>query len=659
MKQGTLIMKDGIKFLLCASMIWISCGQVLGQPGYDPHKAFDPSFDGASKSACRSGDGYPGPAYWQNRTDYALEARLDTAANVISGTARITYTNNSPDELPFLWLALDQNRFSVESRSARMSATAPSFNGGFIITSVEIQRKGKSEKVEYLINDTRMQVRLPQPMKPHGDRLELTIRYSFPIAPAGMGRSGFLRTEHGTIYDVAQWYPRMQVYDDISGWNNLPFLGGGEFYLEYGTIDFRVTVPADLLVIGSGTLLNPKIVLTKVEQERLARAHRSDSTVAIRTLADVTSNKKSSSGMRTWHFRMENTRDVVWAASKAFLWDAARINLPDGKASLAIAAYPVESAKDTTWLRCVQYLKQSVEIFSRDWYPYPYDVAGAVGGPVGGMEYPTIIFGSWKISRKGMWIVANHEIGHEWFPMIVGSNERVHAWMDEGFNTFIDIYATEKFNGGEFAPKRDNEYAPKGGNPAREIVTYLKSPDSQPIVSYADAIPNKYVHPLEYYKAALGLVLLREDILGADRFDYAFKEYIRRWAYKHPTPFDFFRAMNNGSGENLNWFWKGWFVENWKLDQAVRDVKYVDDDPAKGALITVVNNDQMVMPLSVKYTEENGRTETRKFPVEVWERSGEFTFRASSTSRLRSVVVDPEERLPDVNSTNNVWPRQR
>lgn len=649
-------MKHGFPFLLYGFITVLSCGQVLGQSGYDPHKAFDPDFDAGSKSVCRSSDGYPGPGYWQNRADYALEARLDTATNVVSGTARITYTNNSPDALPYLWLALDQDQFSAGSRSARIFGNASGFTGGFTISKVGILTNGRTEKVEYLINDTRMQVRLPQPLKPHGGRLILNIDYSFPIPPGGMGRSGFVRTKHGTIYDVAQWYPRMQVYDDIAGWNNLPFLGPGEFYLEYGTFDCRVTVPADLLVIGSGTLLNPKSVLTKIELQRLARARQSDSTVAIRTVDDVTSSRNHPTGMRTWHFSMTNTRDVVWAASSAFLWDAARINLPGGKKSLAIAAYPVESAKDTTWRRCAQYLKQSVEIFSRDWYPYPYDEAGAVAGPVGGMEYPAVIFGGWKISRKGMWLIANHEIGHEWFPMIVGSNERVDAWMDEGFNTFIDIYATEKFNKGEFAPKRDGEYAPKGGNPAREIVSFLKSPDSQPVMSYADAIPGKYVHTLEYYKAALGLVLLREYILGPDRFDYAFREYIRRWAYKHPKPFDFFRAMNNGAGENLNWFWKGWFVNDWKLDQAVKEVKYVDNDPSKGALITVSNNNQMVMPLTVKYTEENGRAETRRFPVEVWERSGEFTFRCNTTSKLKSVVVDPEERLPDIDTSNNSWP---
>jgi aminopeptidase N len=228
--------------------------------------------------------------------------------------------------------------------------------------------------------------------------------------------------------------------------------------------------------------------------------------------------------------------------------------------------------------------------------------------------------------------------------------------MDEGFNTFIDIYATEEFNNGQFAPKRDHEYAPKGGNPAREIVPLLLDPDSQPIMSFADGIPGKYVHPLEYYKAALGLVLLREVVLGKERFDYAFRRYISSWAFKHPTPFDFFRSMNNGAGENLSWFWKGWFIENWKLDQAVKEVSYVDGDTAKGALITIVNNDQMVMPVTVRVREESGHSKTINLPVEIWERSGEWTFQVDSRSSITSVVLDPEEQLPDVNPANNIWP---
>jgi hypothetical protein len=652
-------MNKNICALLCGigSLCFLSL-LAYAQSRYDPHKAFDPMFDGGSKDGYRGSDGMPGPAYWQNRADYSIDACLDESNKSIAATVRITYTNNSPDQLAYIWLALDQNQFGRDSRSSRSSSTSPRFNGGFALHSVEVEQHGKKTKGEYLIDDTRMQVRLPVPMRPGGDKLTLTIAYSFPVPPAGVGRSGMLETKNGAIYAIAQWYPRMQVYDDITGWNVLPFLGAGEFYLEYGDFDYRVTVPADQVVVGSGRLLNPTEVLTRVEMSRFTKARGSDSTVSIRSLDDIVHphTRPPKKQMRTWHFRMENSRDVVWASSKAFIWDAARIDLPEGKTALAMGVYPEESATDSAWNRCTQYIRQSVEIFSRSWYVYPYPEAVAVGGPVGGMEYPGVIFGSWKATGRSLWVIANHEIGHEWFPMIVGSNERVNTWMDEGFNTFIDIYATEEFNKGEFAPKRDNEYAPKGGNPAREIVPFLLSPESQPIISYADAIPGKYVHPLEYYKTALGLVLLREYVLGKDRFDYAFRNYIRHWAYKHPAPFDFFRAMNNAAGENLNWFWRGWFVDNWKLDQAVKDVKYVDGDTARGALITIVNNDQMVMPVTMRIGEANGHTETVRLPVEIWERSGEWTFPYNSTSSIRSVVIDPEEQLPDVDPANNIWP---
>ncbi len=649
---------------ISAIVAWLVLGTAspaYSQSGYDPHRAFDPLFDSQSKSPYRSSNGEPGPLYWQNRADYRIDARLDVASNTIAGTVRIAYTNNSPDQLSYLWVALDQNQLRRVSRGAKLSLSPPQFNGGFAIESVELIRNGKKSKPEYIVDDTRMQVRLPVPLGAHGGKLTVVIVYSFPIPPAGLARTGLLATKNGTIYDIAQWYPRMEVYDDLAGWNVLPFLGPGEFYCEYGDFDYRVTVPANQLVVGSGQLVNASSVLTRTELQRLARARKSDSTVTVRGLDDVTrsAGERVSGQMRTWHFRMQNARDVVWASSTSFLWDAARINLPEGKSALAMAVYPVESALDTTWKRCTQYVKHSVEIFSRDWFPYPYGEATAVGGPVGGMEYPGVIFGSWKASRKGMWIVANHEFGHEWFPMIVGSNERVNAWMDEGFNTFIDISATAEFNGGEFAPKRDNEYAPKGGNPAREIVPYLLSADSQPVVTFADAIPGKYVHTLEYYKAALGLVLLREDILGKDRFDYAFRTYIRRWAYKHPSPMDFFRTMNNAAGENLDWFWKGWFIEKWNLDQAVSEVSYVQGDSAKGALVTIKNLGQLVMPVTIRIDEANGRSTMVHLPVEIWERSGDYTFQAGSTSRIISVIIDPEERLPDIDPANNRWSSSR
>lgn len=653
------------KFYLLLSTIFFicflpACLPAQQETGYDPHKAFDPSFDDNPGTYYRSASGQPGPGYWQNRADYKIKALLDDKKNEVSGNVEITYTNFSPDNLQYVWLQLDQNQFKDSSRSALTSGVFSfrrKFEGGDNIKSVKIVLNGKTMPANYIITDTRMQIRLPEVLKAKGGKLKILIDYSFNVPPENMGRSGYMESKNGKIFDIAQWFPRMAVYDDLVGWNNLPFLGGGEFYLDYGNYDYSVTVPWYMIVVGSGELLNPKQVLTAKEIQRLNEARSSDKTVFIRSAGEINdqSTRPVHSGDLTWHFKMDNSRDVSWAASKAFIWDAARINLPGGKKSLAMSVYPVESEGDSAWGRSTEYLKNSVEIFSKDWFVYPYPNAVNVAGPVGGMEYPGIIFCGYRAKRKVLWMVTNHEIGHNWFPMIVGSDERENAWMDEGFNTFIDVLSFKHFNNGEYYPKRDGEYAPKGGNPAREIVPYLLSKDSQPIVTYADAIKGQYVHTLEYYKTALALVTLRNYVLEKDRFDYAFKTYINRWAYKHPSPEDFFRSMNDASGEDLNWFWKGWFIKNWKLDQAVTGVKYVDGDPSKGALIRIENKDRMVMPVVVQVKESNGKTGTIKLPVEIWEKSGQFTFNYNSTSLIDTVKIDPDEKLPDIDLSNNVW----
>ncbi len=644
-------------FIICLFPFIIFAQQ---EKPYNPRAAFDPLFDNNPGTYYRSASGKPGPGYWQNQADYKINATLDDKNNEVSGNVEITYTNNSPDNLHYIWLQLDQNRFKDSSRSAAVSGFNPraeKFNGGDNIKSVKIILRGKVQTADYLITDTRMQIRLPEALGAKGGKLKILIDYSFKVPPQNMGRCGWMDSKNGKIFDIAQWFPRMEVYDDLIGWNTLPFLGAGEFYLDYGNYDYSITVPWYMIVVGSGELLNQQQVLTRQEINRLNEARKSDKTVFIRTANEINdpSSRPVQKGNLTWHFKMINARDVSWAASKAFIWDAARINLPGGKKSLAMSVYPIESAGDSAWGRSTEYLKRSVEIFSKHWYVYPYPNAVNVGGPVGGMEYPAIVFCSYRARGKSLWMVTNHEIGHTYFPMIVGSDERENAWMDEGFNTFIDVLSYIHFNNGEYYPKRDGEYAPKGGNPAREIVPVILSKDAQPIVSYADQINGRYVHPLEYFKTAFGLVMLRNYVLGKKRFDYAFRTYIRRWAFKHPSPEDFFRTMNDAAGENLNWFWKGWFVKNWKLDQAVKDVKYIDGDTAKGALITIENKDRMVMPVVVQIKQANGKTGEVKLPVEVWEHSGTYTFRYNSTGLIDTVRIDPKEQLPDIDLSNNIW----
>jgi Peptidase family M1 domain len=625
---------------------------------YEPSALFSPLYYSEKGNEFHSANGAPGAKYWQNRVDYWLNAAIDTTSKMLSASEKITYTNNSPDPLQFLWLQLDQNTYKKDARSNFATAFSPGPNqhtDGYQIESVYVERDKISAKADFIITDTRMQIRLPKAVLPNGGIITLNIKYRYKIPGNFGGRTDYFDTKNGKIYEIAQWFPRMCVYDDTRGWDTLPFLGAGEFYLEYGDIDYQVTVPADMIVAGSGELLNPKEVLTAKQVSRLDAARNSDKTIMIRSSEEVTdpSSRPANKGTLTWHFKMMNTRDVALGASKAYIWDAARVNLPGGKKSLSMSVYPVESAGDGAWGRATEYLKKSIEYFSAKWFVYPYPVAVNEAGIAGGMEYPGIVFDG--INDKGgelYWVTA-HEIGHNWFPMIVGSDERRFAWMDEGFNTFIDIYAADEFNHGEYAPKRDGEYAPGKGNPADEIVPIISDPNAPTIMTAADAISEKYRHPLAYFKPAFGMVLLREQILGHNRFDYAFKNYIHNWAYKHPQPDDFFRSMDNGGGEDLSWFWKGWFYNNWSLDLALIDARYIDKDPKKGIQVTVANKEQMAMPFTVEVKLKDGSKKRMYLPVETWLQNKAITFTIPTTTEAENVTIDPDAALPDMNRKNN------
>jgi len=626
--------------------------------GYVPSDLFSPGFYSDKGNEFHSANGAPGAKYWQNRVNYGLDATIDTNAKTLACTEKIAYTNNSPDALGYLWLQLDQNTYKKDARSNFSTGFAPrtdQHTDGYNIQSVYINTGKTAIKADFIINDTRMQIRLPNSVPANGGVIGLTIKYSYKMPGDFGGRNDYTDTKNGKIYEVAQWFPRMCVYDDTHGWDTLPFLGPGEFYLEYGDIDYKVTTPADMIVAGSGELLNPAEVLTTKQIARLNEARNSDKTVMIRTAAEVTdpSTQLKKSGTLTWHFKMLNTRDVAFGASKAYIWDAARVNLPEGKKSLSMSVYPVESAGNDAWGRATEYLKKSIEYFSAKWFVYPYPVAVNEAGIAGGMEYPGIVFDG--ITDKGdelYWVTA-HEIGHNWFPMIVGSNERRYAFMDEGFNTFIDVYAADEFNHGEYTPKRDGEYAPGKGNPADEIVPIIADPNAPVIMTSADAVSEKYRHAIEYFKPAFGMVLLREQILGKDRFDYAFRNYIHNWAFKHPQPEDFFRSMDNGGGEDLSWFWRGWFYNNWSLDLALVDAKYVNKDPKQGLQVTVANKGQMVMPCAVEVKLKGGSKYRMQLPVETWLQNKAITFIIPTTAEAESVTVDPDAALPDVNRGNN------
>jgi hypothetical protein len=632
----------------------------FSQSRFDPKEAFNPQFYPYPGNEFRSAGGEPGPRYWQNRADYSIQCELDTANHRIKGELVLRYTNNSPDQLRFLWLQLDQNIYKKESRASSTTTEAggrwanAKFTAGYSIESVSVEMNGRTYAPIHTINDTRMQVWLQDAISSSGGKANLKIAFSFDIPEYGTDRMGRLKTKNGWVYEIAQWYPRVAVYDDMQGWNTMPYLGAGEFYLEYGDVDFSITAPANLLIVGSGELQNPQDCFTPEQLKRYQDARNSNKTVIIQGEKDVQDKKtKAKQGQSTWKFKIQQTRDVAWAASKAFMLDAAMINLPSGKKSLAMSAYPVESTKDkkgNDWRRSTEMVKASIEHYSRLWYEYPYPAAVNVAGLVGGMEYPGIVFCSYEAVGSGLWGVTDHEFGHTWFPMIVGSNERKYAWMDEGFNTFINDLSTKAFNKGEF---HEQSFFTDPASSFMVKATFGEHMDG--LFNIPDVIQQENLGLSAYSKPAQMLHALRDLVLGPARFDSAFRAYIHRWAFKHPTPWDFFHTMENVSGEDLGWFWRGWVFNTWKIDQSVKTVKYLEDDPAKGAELTIENLEKMPMPVTVLIKESNGKEHKIQLPVEIWQRGPEWIFRVPTTSDIKEVKLDPDNKLPDWNRDNNSW----
>ena len=640
-----------LALLVCSASL-----SLHAQSNYDHRETFHPQFYPYPGNEMRSASGEPGPRYWQNRADYSIQCRLDTATHSITGELIVTYTNNSNDALRFVWLQLDQNIYKIDSRASATTTEAGGrwanggFTDGYQISGLQIESMGAwSAPSQQSITDTRMQVWLKSPLA-KGEKLRLKMSYQFAIPEYGTDRMGRLLTKNGWVYEIAQWFPRMCVYDDLQGWNTMPYLGAGEFYLEYGDIDFSVTAPANIIVVGSGELLNPKECYTLTQQKRWEQAAASNTTVMIRSASEVSdASSRPTAASLTWKFKISNARDAAWAASKAFIIDAAKIDLPSGKKSLAISAYPEESIGKNGWQRSTEMVKGSIEYYSKKWFEYPYPAATNVAGIVGGMEYPGIVFCSSKSMGEELWGVTDHEFGHTWFPMIVGSNERKYAWMDEGFNTFINDLSTEAFNKGEFKPT----FFPEPSAPFMVKMTFGDKSDG--LYNIPDVIQQNNLGVTAYLKPGQMLTQLREQVLGAERFDMAFKEYIRRWAFKHPSPWDFFHTIENVSGEELGWFWRGWVLNNWKLDVAVRDVRYKKGDITNGIEVTIENLEKMVMPVNVKVIETNGTEHVLSLPVEIWQRGAKWTFDVPTTSEIKQVSVDPEKKLPDFDRANNTW----
>jgi hypothetical protein len=623
-----------------------------------PPHATDPSpfrpLDLPAPNEIRTGSGRPGPRYWQQQANYRIAATLDPARNEVRGRETIQYVNNSSDRLSYLWLFVEQNLCAPTSVTNQLNQpplvflgasfdfSCQGFNGGLTLDSLRIA----GANAKYTIYGTTMRIDLPAPLA-SGASVLIDAAWRFNVPPQGGGRMG----HDGPLYEIAQWYPRMAVYDDVRGWNHEPYIGAGEFYLEYGNFDVSLTVPASYIVAATGELANPEQVLTSAQRTRLAAARKSGTPVAIITAEEV--GKLESTRPRvyaegelsalnpvpslTWHYTASNVRDFAFAAGPNFRWDAS------GYEGILIESLYRPTADK--WPEVNRMGREAIRYFSEQWYHYPWSHATTVEGPIEGMEYPMLTFTPNSPSGEDQqWVIA-HEFGHEWFPMTVGSNERLYPWMDEGFNTFIDLGNAAKYFSG--TPYGDSIEV----HPLQLYSEHARAGEEQPLISNPTQVHDLFW--VGYQKPALMMQMLRYEVLGRERFDAAFREYIKTWAFKHPTPADFFRMMRDESGMDLDWFWRGWIYNTARLDQAVDSVAARPDG---GSNVYLTNRGTMVMPAELSLTFADGSKSTVKLPVEMWNLGPEFVYRVPGKKTVRFVTIDPRNALPDVDRGNNGWP---
>ncbi len=619
-----------------------------------PDKTIFSPLDLPTPNGMRTATGMPGEDYWQQQVDYRIEVTLNVEQESVAATAHVTYTNNSPQDLPYVWISLEQNLFRADSDGSRFTPPGsrfnnrPDFEGG---VTVDYVRAGDKE-LKLAVHDTIGRIDLLEPVRAKGGTTEFEISWSFRIPDYGADRMGIRRCDQGTIYQLAQWFPAVCKFDDVHGWNTLPYLGQGEFYTDFGSYDVKITAPRGHVVCATGVLRNAGEVLSEEQLRRLILANTSRQTVTIRSATEVGTDEaaKPGEGPLTWHFHADKVRSFAWTSSDATIWDASSIIWDDDSTTLIQSVYPQEAR--SAWKESTQMLKHSIEHYSEKWFRYPYPTATNVSGMVGGMEYPMIIFCGEDSNKEGLHSVTSHEIGHNWFPMVVNTDERRAAWMDEGFNTFMntydryDVYDAE-VNGGEM-PEEDS------GFNARSMARLMSRPNVQPLAMPSDQIRPEWLGMLAYYKTATAMQMLREVVLGPERFDPAFREYIQAWAFKSPQPADFFRCMENGTGAELAWFWRSWFIENVPLDQAIVSV---DQSIASGlARITIANKQEMVMPVFLEIEFTNGEKMDYNMPVYVWYYTNLWTADVAIGDReIKRVIIDRKRVMPDLNRRNNNW----
>jgi hypothetical protein len=685
----------------------------------------------------RTGSGAPGPRYWQQKADYDIAVELNDDNQTISGKETITYHNNSPETLTYLWLQLDQNILARDnltsktavtqvrdSAAAKMLATSLDligFDGGHKIKSVT---DATGKPLPYTINYTMMRVDLPQPLRP-GEKYVFSVEWSYKIGDRMIDgqRSGleYFPEDGNYVYTIAQWFPRMCVFDDVNGWQNKQFLGRGEFALPFGDYRVKITVPADHIVAATGTLQNAAQVLNKTELERLERAKTSfDKPVIIVTQAEAVQKEKSRSReKKTWEFAADNVRDFAFASSRKFIWDAMAVKIGD-KTPLAMSFYPKEG--NPLWEReSTKAVKNTLEVYSRMTIDYPYPVAISVHAASIGMEYPMICFNFGRPNKDGSYSDATrtrmisviiHEVGHNFFPMIINNDERQWTWMDEGINSFVQLVTQlERY-------PNDNWTR---GKP-EHLVSYMKGDKDlqRPLMTNSEQVIQFGAE--QYQKAATALYILRETVMGRELFDKAFKEYANRWAFKHPMPADFFRTMEDASAVDLDWFWRGWFYTTDHVDVSLDEVKWYrlrseqptleksvsarrssvsggsasgmnQDFSAGPQPLTVLPTDErfygefrnrlddkaiisklqgknlyevklsnkggLVMPVIIEWHYKDGTKEIERIPAEIWRTNEQTVTKVFVKEKeVVRVVIDPKKETADVNETDNVFPRQ-
>lgn len=588
-----------ISHLIATALVVSTMSQVASAQAFDDkfRQLNDDKF--RSPNVYRTASGAPGHAYWQQQADYDIQVTLDDENQSIQAKSHITYTNNSPDTLRYLWIQLDQNRFRKNSLGPQSNATnklkrmsfsrmesmltQESFPAGYELTDVSNEQ---GEPLQHYINDTMMRVDLEQPLE-SGEQVTFNIGWQFNIIEADVlgGRGGYeyFEDDGNYLYEMSQWFPRLAAYYDAEGWQNKQFMGNGEFTLEFGDYHVEITVPADHVVAATGVLQNPKEVLTSTQRQRLEVARTSDEPVKIITEEEALENQKEgTSDTKTWVFDAENVRDFAWASSRKFIWDAQGYKKNDTDV-LAMSFYPEEG--NPLWERySTASIIHTIEHYNTYSFDYPYPVAISVNGPVGGMEYPMITFNGprpyvdeesgdkyySKRTKYGLISVIIHEIGHTYFPMIVNSDERQWTWMDEGLNTYLQFLAEQKW---------EKDYPSRRGEP-RNITRYMASSNQMPIMTNSESILQFGNNA--YGKPATALNILRETIVGRELFDFAFREYAHRWKFKRPTPEDFFRTLEDASGVDLDWFWRGWFYSTDHVDislEAVNQLTINTQDP--------------------------------------------------------------------------------